>query len=383
MRLLFVSQDFPPDVGGIQTYSWEIGRRLSSRVDEAVLVAPQRDGSHKVDGELNARIYRLATRPDLLPLRAIASLPGIARRHRVDVSFHAQWQTAAAAVLSRRISGYPKRIAIAAHGRELLFNQLGRGAAGKVFDRIRDSVLYRADIFLPVSNYTASLVDRWRAPHQRISVVHNGTDPDHFRPLDGSGFRRLISAGDRPLILFVGRLVARKGVATVIESMPRVLESVPDALFAISGDGPILSDLKDRVLELNLQNSIRFTGMISYNDLPEVYSAANVFVMPSMNEEPDVEGFGIVFLEANACGRPVVGARSGGIPDAIVDGETGILVDAGDVDGLSHELVRLLMDRPLQSRMGMNGRNRILKAFTWDHVADRIVAELRKDVGNP
>lgn len=383
MRVLFVSQDFPPDVGGIQTYSWEISRRLASRVEEAVVVAPRRPGSEIIDRELNSRVYRLSARPDLLPLISLGSISRIARTHRLDVSFHAQWQTAAAAVLARRLSGYPKQIAVAAHGRELLFNQMGTGLPGRTYDRMRDYVLSRVDLFLPVSNYTASLLKRWRLPHQRVEVVHNGTDPDHFRPTDGSDFRRRSGIGDRPLILFVGRLVGRKGVATIIDAMPRLLKSVPDAMFAVAGDGDIRPDLERRVSELGLGDHVVFTGPVSYDLLPEVYSASDVFAMPSRNEEPDVEGFGIVFLEANACGRPVIGARSGGIPDAIVDGKTGILVDADDTGGLASALEKLLTDRSLRERMGMNGRNRILRELTWDHVTERIVNELRKQVGNP
>lgn len=375
MRLLFVSQDFPPDVGGIQTYSWEIGRRLARRPGETVFLAPRRPGCDVVDRELDGPVYRLSVRPDLLPVAALASLPRIARRHRIEASFHAQWQTAGAALLSRRLTGYPKRIAVAAHGRELLFNPFGGGLAGRGYDALRGLVLENVDLFLPVSHYTAGLLSPWRR-EQDVRVVHNGTDPERFHPVNGQAFRERIGAGDRPLMLFVGRVVERKGIDTALAALERLRRAIPDVLFAIAGDGPARPRLESIVSAHDLGNNVRFVGTIPYETLSQVYSAADLFVMPSNDSEPDVEGFGIVFLEANSCGCPVVGARSGGIPDAIVDGKTGLLVDPGDAHQLADALQRLLADRALSERMGQQGRERVLRDFTWDHVADRIAEAL-------
>lgn len=377
MRVLFISQDFPPDIGGIQTYSWEIGRRLAPLVGEAAIVAPRRPGSDLVDAELGTQVYRLPARPDLLPLAAVPALPVLARRHRADVSLHAQWQTAAAALVARSLTGYPRRIAVAAHGRELLFNQLGEGAPGRLFDRLRFVVLKNVDLFLPVSHYTASLLERWRTGSQRVEIVHNGTDSDRFRPVDGSSFRAEIGAGDRPLLLFVGRLVERKGIDTILRALPDVRARVPDVLLVIAGDGPDRTRLERLANDLDVRMNVRFQGGIPYDTLPRVYSAADVFVMPSKNAEPDVEGFGIVFLEANACGCPVVGARSGGIPDAILHGETGYIVEPDDTAALAERLSHLLAEPSLRKRMGARGRQRIVEDLTWEHVSARVVDALR------
>lgn len=371
MRALFISQDFPPALGGIQTYSWEIARRLVDRGLITRIIVPAHENAIEADAALAPLVHRIGVRPDFLPIPLLSQLPRRASQLRIDVSFHTQWQTALPALISRRRTGFPRRIVVAAHGRELLFNALPPPLSIG-YTRARQYVVRNADLLLPVSGFTAGLLQDLGAPADRIRVINNGTDPDRFRPISEPSFRSRIGAAGRPMILAIGRIVPRKGFDTVIEAMPQVLRTIPDALLAIAGEGPFEADLRASVERLGLSDSVHFCGRIPYDDLPEVYSSADVVAMPSRHEPPAVEGFGIVFLEANACERAVIGAHTGGIPDAVVDGETGLLVPPDDPPALAAALVELLSNQPLRERLGRQGRQRVLDAFTWDHVAGRV-----------
>jgi phosphatidyl-myo-inositol dimannoside synthase len=376
MKLLFVSQDYPPAVGGIQTYARELATRLAVRTPTTVL-APAADGSDEVDIHSGPDVVRVRARPDLLPLALIKALPPLAKQRRFDVSFHAQWQTSIAALLSRRLTGFPRRVAVAAHGRELLFTPFG-GFAGRLYDRVRRWTLASTDALFPVSHYTKRLLLDLGAAESRIQVIHNGTDPAQFRPVDPARLRRELELNGRRVILTVSRLVGRKGVDTVIEAMPAVLRAHPATTYIVVGDGPERASLESQCREHLPDADVRFLGRIPNGDLPAYYSMADFAVMPSRNVPPDVEGFGIVFLEANACGCPVIGAISGGIPDAVIDGTTGLLVPPGDASALGNAMVRLLDDEPLRTRLALNGKKRVVNEANWDRAAETLFAGLER-----
>lgn len=373
MRLLFVTQDFPPDVGGIQTYSWELARELSRRTKELEVIAPHQSGADAVDQRVEFRVTRLPVRPDLLPFPALFSVVRHSRRFRPHVVVHAQWQTVLASLLSRALTGRPKFIACAAHGRELLFNPLNSIPGGDwVYNRLRNFSLTHADLLLPVSQYTAGLLHDRGVPSNRTHVLSNGTDPNHFRPHDDTSLRERLGLEERPLLLTVGRLVPRKGIDTVIRALPAVLQALPDVAHVVVGTGPDRSRLEALAVDEGVENHVHFQGAVSYNELPFYYSTADLFVMPAREEPPDVEGFGIVFLEANACGTPVVGSRTGGIPDAIVEGKTGVLASPTDAASVANAIEQLLTDADRAAEMGRRGRERVVREATWDHVATRL-----------
>lgn len=373
MRLLVVTQDFPPAIGGIQTYTWELVRRWADRDDHLVVVAPAQDGQVEVDTSLPALVRRIQTRPDLLPLTGASTIRSLARRMQADVAFHAQWQTVAASLFSRWTTGFPRRIVCAAHGRELLFNPASDvPVVGPAYEALRRLLLRGVDAFTPVSRYTAGLLQDLGVPASRIAVVPNGTDPNRFQPVDASDLRRNLNLEDRPVLLTVGRLVTRKGVDTTLRALPSVLETAPDAVYLIVGTGPDLERLERLAVDLGVRDHVRFAGQVPFPDLPAYYSLADAFVMPSREARPDVEGFGLVFLEAGACGTPVVGARSGGIPDAVRDGETGLLVPPSNPEMLADALMRLLTTPDLAARLGREGRRYAVQEASWDHVAGRL-----------
>ena len=375
MRLALVTQDFPPARGGIQTWALEIARRLHARCERFAVIAPSADGRETADAALGFRVIRTGTSNTLV----LASAPALARlatREGFDRTLHAQWSTAPAARVLRRF-GKLRRVTIAAHGRELLLEPWARvGAAQRGYDRVRRRELGAADCILAGSHYTAELARGLGANPERVLVTRYGTDPERFRARDAEPLRARLGLGARPVLLTIARLVPRKGIDLVLRALARVRSARPDVVYVIAGDGPDRARLDEIVGREGLAESVRFAGVVPDDELPLWYSLGDVFVMPSRSEPPDVEGFGIVFLEAAACERPVVAARAGGIPDAVAEGVSGMLVEPGDVAGLARALTELLSDPARRADLGRRARERVLAELTWDVIADRTFAAL-------
>ena len=230
---------------------------------------------------------------------------------------------------------------------------------------------------IAVSEFTAGLVQRAGVEPHRIVVAYPGCDSAHFSPRPpNAGLRRRL-LGDRapgPVLLTTGNLVPRKGHDMVIRSLMAVRARVPDVTYLVVGDGPHRAELAALAVAQGVREQVVFAGQATDEELPDLYALADLFVMASREREneSDVEGFGIVFLEAAACGKPVVGGRSGGIPEALVHGETGWLVDPSDPAQIAEAIVRVLADRESASRMGERGRARVVRSFTWDETARRV-----------
>ena len=183
------------------------------------------------------------------------------------------------------------------------------------------------------------------------------------------------------MILFVGRLVKRKGVDDLIGAFNLLLSDIPTARREIVGDGPERMNLEKLVSDLGIGEKVRFVGSLKGRALNEKYLECDVFVMPSRTMKDDVEGFGTVFLEAGLAGKPSVGTDSGGIPEAVIDGETGILVPEADIKGLALALRTVLTDEALGLRLGENARRRVLTEFTWEETTRRLVKIMAKQSG--
>lgn len=168
------------------------------------------------------------------------------------------------------------------------------------------------------------------------------------------------------ILLTLGRLVARKGHDAVIRTLPAIAAQVPEVLYIIAGDGPERRRLEQLARELGVSERVLFLGAVPEINIPALYAAADIFVMPTRQIGADVEGFGLVFLEANAFGKPVVGGRSGGVSEAIVDGETGLLVPPNDPAALAEAVLRLWQNSDLAARLGERGRERVREEFRWE-----------------
>ena len=378
MRLLMVTQDFPPVVGGIQTYSYQLALRFAMHCEAFEVIAPSHPDSATVDEACPFPVTRVPVSSNGMRIAVLPWLLAAARRGRYDTLFLAQWYTGAAGNLARRF-GFIERVFSAAHGQELLRVPAPGTWFGRWYERHRKSVVNGVDGFFPVSRYTGSLLEEDGVPAARIHVANNGTNPERFAlgdrtPESLSAWRETNLLGQGPVLLTVSRIVERKGIDLVLKALPALLESFPTLRYAVVGGGPELENLKRLAEELGVSESTYFLGKIPEEDLLTSYHACDIFVMPARLVFPSVEGFGLVFREANACGKPVIGTRSGGIPDAIIDGETGLLIDPDDLDALIESTSKLLHDPESARAMGQTGKRLVETEGTWGHVADQILA---------
>lgn len=372
MNVLWVTQDFPPDTGGIQTYSAELVRALATLGHDVEVVAPHRPDAATHDRSFPARVHRLPGPRDAMPAAAAAFVLGVTARRHFDVVVHAQWTTASGSVLARRRDRIGALV-LAAHGRELLWRP---PILARVHDAWRHAILRAADRVIAVSSYTHALVRGLGVTSPRACVVPNGTDVARLhRPevLRRAAVLRA-SIGTAPLIVTVARLVPHKGIDTVIRALPPVAREVPDVAYVVVGGGRDCERLRAIARTVGVEHRVRFAGHVDDDDVSAWLHACDVFALPSREHSPDVEGFGIVLLDAAACGRPVVAGRSGGIPDAVLDGRTGLLCDPDRTHTVANALIDVLCDRARAQALGAAARARVEQGFTWAHAGTRFHA---------
>jgi len=368
VRVLFLSSGYPPSRGGVQVYTYEVARQLAARAEDLIVVVPKCGGGRM--GRDPA--FRLVYVPRIGLVREAAMFLvtlWFALRGRADVIFNAVWLPCGAiAMLVSRLVSVP--YVVAAHGSELLDRQNAgerlKDAVRRRLGWLRRRVLKSAEAVVAVSDYTRALAVLAGADPTRATAVPNGVDEKRFcmQPPSADLVAAYGLEGKR-VILTVARLDYHKGHADVIQALPEVIRQVREAVYLVVGEGPRKRELEELARGLGVDGWIRFAGSVDEGRLVQMYNLADVLVMIPHETEKDVEGFGLVFLEANACGKPVVGGDSGGVGEAIVAGVTGLLVEPGDVDGIARALVTILRDGALAQRLGSSGRRRVEHDFNW------------------
>jgi phosphatidylinositol alpha-1,6-mannosyltransferase len=238
-----------------------------------------------------------------------------------------------------------------------------------VLRRLYLKIYENAQCVFVITEFVANRLREFGVAPDKMRMVYPAVDPQRFRPLD------IPRQDGQRVLLSVTRLVERKGLDQVIRALPQVLATCPGVQYWITGEGPMRTRWEELVQSMGLQDRVRFLGRVPEDELVELYNRCDVFLMPSREcqDSGHVEGFGIVFLEANACGKPVIGGTSGGMPEAIEEGKTGLLVDPEYIHGLAKAILRLLNDAPLARQMGQYGRRRVLEKFNWN----RTMQEMR------
>jgi len=375
LRILIVTQDFPPVAGGIQSFIFELAQHFHVRGHHVHVVCPgERNTASPLPPEVEVTRIRIHTSWLFLPL--MFRLPRILRKGRYDVVLYAQWQGyLAQTFVPRSIKTY--LTICPAYGRELLTSVL------KPFHGLLCRAVFRSiRIATPISVPVEALLRRVAPPGGKVALIHPGVDPTRFTPGPGDILRARYGVGDAPVILAISRLVHRKGHDLLIKALPLVRAQVPNVRLILGGTGPEEAALRALARESELNPTsphIIFAGRIADSEMVDHYRMATVCALPSRQGPRDVEGFGIVCLEANACEVPVVASDTGGITDAVADGETGILVPQENVEALAGALIRLLKDPALASRMGKRGRARVLEGLTWQATGDRYLDLMRKE----
>jgi phosphatidylinositol alpha-1,6-mannosyltransferase len=226
------------------------------------------------------------------------------------------------------------------------------------------------DVITYLGEYTRGVISKALAAEKKGAMVHiaPGIDTLHFAPQgDLTELRKKLDLEGKRIIVSVGRLVHRKGQDTLVEAMPRIISQFPDAHLLFVGVGPHLEYIHKRAIQLGVLSNISFVGRVPYQEIPQFIALGEIFAMPSRSRLAglEVEGLGIVYLEASACGLPVVGGKSGGAPDALLEGETGFAVDGRNPIEVSDAILHLLHNPELGAQMGKRGRQWIIENWEW------------------
>jgi phosphatidylinositol alpha-1,6-mannosyltransferase len=374
---LLLTYDFPPMGGGVSRWMSELTRRYPP--GGLVVSTGFMKGDDEVDETFPNRVerafvpsHRLRTLPGLLVWSRHASV--LARSTDVEFTWCGTLKPCGyAAKWVRERVGVP--YGVLAHGHDFLAlrHQLHRSRLKR---RVAHDLLGAASVVVANSRWTAQLVrsvyEELELPcgEGRVRVVPLGTDPDFFRPgVDPTAVREKFGLEKGRWLLTVSRVVRHKGLDTVIRSLKLLDKDLGDVRYAIVGSGGALAEMKALAKELGVASRVKFLTNVTDADLPGLYNSASVYVGMSRELGHDVEGFGISLAEASASGLPVVAGRSGGIPDIVADGETGLLIDTDQPAAVAEAVGRVLGDDSLARRLGTEGRKRVESYFNWDRVA--------------
>jgi len=368
-RTLLVTNDFPPRPGGIQLFVHKLAVRQPA--DSLEVYASTWRGDAQFDAEQPFEVVRESTGV-LLPTPRIARRAAeLARAHDCDtVWFGAAAPLGLLADGLRRRAGVERAIA-QTHGHEVGWAALPGARA----------MLKRIGKGVAVATYLSEYQRVRLAPVlPNLERLTPGVDTETFHPcVDGQEVRKRYGLSDRPVVVCVSRLVPRKGQDALIRALPAIRRRVPGAALLIVSGGPDRKRLHRLAASAGVAEHVVFTGSVPWGDLPAHYAAGDVYAMPCRTRRRglDVEGLGIVYLEASATGLPVLAGDSGGAPDAVQEGETGYVVDGRDVAAIADRLTRLLQDRDLAARMGAAGRAWVEENWRWETQAERLGNLLR------
>ncbi len=378
-KILCITNDFGPRAGGIETFVIGLIERLP--IGSVIVYTSSQTGSAPFDAAWREKFGVEVIRDRstiLLPsrrvsnnVRALVVERGISR-----VFFGA---AAPLGLLSHglRKVGVKKIVALT-HGHEVWWAKLWP------FSLLLRRIGAGVDHLTYLGEFTRQQISRALTESAKQSMVKiaPGIDTEHFAPhVDAEQLKTELGLVGKKIIVSVGRLVHRKGQDTLVEALPHILHHIPEAHLLFIGEGPRKDFMLQRAKKLGVSSHITFIGRIQYPDLPKYIGVGNLFAMPSRSRLAglEVEGLGIVYLEASSCGLPVLGGSSGGAPDAVIDGETGFVVDGTSTADVAQAAIRLLQDESLATRLGLRGRQWIIDEWQWDGWAKRFSALLTED----
>jgi len=375
-RVLLVTNDFPPRRGGIQSYLENLVDELVAAGSHSLTVyAPKWKGAPEYDRAAAAAGYRVVRHRTtlMLPEPTVAlRMRNLIAEHDIDtVWFGAAAPLALLGPVAR--SAGAKRVVASTHGHEVGWSMLP--VARNALRRIGND----ADVVTFVSHYTRNRFASAFGAQAALEYLPPGVDVDRFSPDEVA--RALLRAryglGQRPVVGCVSRLVPRKGQDMLIRALPAIRERIDDAALVIVGTGPYRQHLEKLAARFGVTDHVVFTGGVPADELPAHHAMPDVFAMPcrTRGSGMDVEGFGIVFMEASASGVPVVAGDSGGAPETVIDGQTGLVVDGWDVGAIAAAVGDLLADPDRAAAMGAAGRRWVVENWQWRTKAARL-AEL-------
>ena len=370
-KTLFVTNDFGPRAGGIETFVHGLIERFPK--NSVIVYTSQQGDTYQYDQkwleDYGVQVIRDRTKM-LLPtprvIRAVRKV--VAAQSPSSLVFGA----AAPLALMGKALNVPKKIAIT-HGHEVWWAKVPPfNLAMRLIGNSVDHLTY-------LGEYTKSQISKPLSKRAKNAMVQiaPGIDTDKFKPVDAKSLRTELGLTDKEVIVSVGRLVPRKGQDQLIRALPEILKSRPNAHLLLVGSGPYKQRLDKLIAERNLPKYVTFTGRVQYEDLTKYICVGDIFAMPSRSRFAglEVEGLGIVYLEASACGLPVLGGDSGGAPDAVLPGVTGLVVNGRKVSDIAAGVIKLLQSDRVA--MASAGRKWAIEKWDWALWANRFVALVR------
>jgi phosphatidylinositol alpha-1,6-mannosyltransferase len=363
--VLFVTNDFGPRAGGIETFV--IGLIQRRPFGETIVYTSSQQDSVQFDAEwmkkYGVRVIRDRSKI-LLPTPRVAwHLKKIIRKEGIKTAAFGAAAPLGLLSAGMKRAGVVRTVALT-HGHEVWWAKVFP------FNLLLRRIGSTVDVLTYLGEFTRNAISKGlTAKAQRAMVkIAPGIDVDHFIPTDASVLRESLGIAEKRVIVSVGRLVHRKGQDRLIEAMPEILKSVPSAHLLLVGEGPYREHLQKLVIEHKIERSVTFIGRIQYNDLPTYICAGDIFAMPSRSRLMglEVEGLGIVYLEASSCGLPVLAGNSGGAPDAVIQNTTGLVVNGTDNKQIASAAIELLTNVESSQKMGIAGRQWINDNWRWE-----------------
>jgi phosphatidylinositol alpha-1,6-mannosyltransferase len=384
MKTLLLTFDFPPILGGISTVFYNIWRYLPHK--ECLVLAPKAGGTQPWDADFQNTVYRryLPKGNNIFKKLARALLLlvycfTIIRKEKVRYILCGQpITTGLVGLFFRKVRGIPFQVWV--YGGEIV-----KFGHEKIIFGILLRVLRQADTVIVNSDFTRTVYVRLGIPADKIVKITPAVDTDFFKPgIDTQDLMQRYNLTGQRVILTVARLSERKGHDVVISALSKLKRQIPDITYLIVGTGPDEKRLKKLARDYAVQDRVIFCGSVKDEDLPKFYNLCDIHVMPNREVKgiDTLEGFGLSFIEASACGKPVIGGKSGGSYEAITDGVTGYLINPVDVDELARRIAELLTNKEAACAMGKRGRKRVEEDFQWSERAktlERILGEQAHD----
>ncbi len=370
-KILCITNDFGPRAGGIETFIIGLIERMPKGT--VIVFTSQQGDTRDYDAqwlnEYGVEVIRDKSKVLLPSLRVGRAVRTIIRERAITKVFFGAAAPLGLLAHGVRKAGAKKIVALT-HGHEVWWAKLWPFSwAVRRIGKGVDSLTYLGD-------FTKNAISRALTPDAINSMVRiaPGIDTEHFAPaVDSELLKRELDLEGKRVIVSVGRLVHRKGQDTLVEALPEILKEYPDAHLLFVGVGPHLEYIHKRAIQLGVLANISFVGRVQYSELPRFISVGEIFAMPSRSRLAglEVEGLGIVYLEASACELPVVGGLSGGAPDAVLEGETGFAVDGLNPTAVASAVNQLLADPERAKEMGRRGRQWIIDEWEWRHWSAR------------
>jgi phosphatidylinositol alpha-1,6-mannosyltransferase len=379
MRIALLTDEFLPHAGGSRIYYYNLFKRISTVGDEVTILTSKVLGWQEFDNKEQTQSFKIRRNFKSLRDLSYSQLPKIAGPmltagtfsvlHRPDVLHCGDlYPPGVIATILKKLFGIP--FIAYCHGEDITLTDERRFQP-----KLRNMIYRSANAIIANGEFAVENLLRIGIKREKIHKITPGLDVSLFYPEAPDAELRQIYRTDGELVVMtVARLVSRKGHSRVIRALAKLSPDVPSFKYIIVGRGPLDAELRALTVELNLQDRVVFAGFVADDQLNHYYNLADIVVMPNTGDEGDVEGFGMVFLEANAAGKPVIGGRSGGTAEAIIDKETGFLVDPSDDQELRSALYSMLTDSELRRRMGLAGLQRAQTEFSWESRAKELRA---------